>query len=66
MIEIHLSLLRGICQLPAYVARTKEFFLEQGLITHVTISPSAWLIPEQLCSGTANFAVIPWTRVARG
>src|SRR5438046_2950911 len=64
MIEIHLSLLRGICQLPAYVAHAKGFFLEQGLVAHISISPSAWLIPEQLCSGTADFAVIPWTRVA--
>ena len=64
MTEIHLSLLRGICQLPAYVAQANGFFLEQGLVAHVTVSPSAWLIPEQLCSGTANFAVIPWTRVA--
>jgi ABC-type nitrate/sulfonate/bicarbonate transport system substrate-binding protein len=64
MIEIHLSLLRGICQLPAYVAHSNGFFLEQGLVAHVTISPSAWLIPEQLCSGAADFAVIPWTRVA--
>src|SRR5437773_4619290 len=64
MIEIHLSLLRGICQLPAYVVHSNGFFLEQGLAAHITISPSAWLIPEQLSSGTANFAVIPWTRVA--
>lgn len=64
MTEIHLSLLRGICQLPAYVAQANGFFLEQGLVAHVTVSPSAWLIPEQLCSGTADFAVIPWTRVA--
>jgi ABC-type nitrate/sulfonate/bicarbonate transport system substrate-binding protein len=64
MIEIHLSLLRGICQLPAYVAHANGIFWEQGLAAHITTSPSAWLIPEQLCSRTADFAVIPWTRVA--
>ena len=63
MIEIRLALLRGICQMPAYVAHTK-FFAEHGLHSQISIAPSAWLIPEQLCSGTADFAVIPWTRVA--
>jgi hypothetical protein len=64
MVEIHLSLLRGICQLPAYVAHANGFFLGQGLVAHVGICPSAWLIPEQLYSRAANFAVMPWTRVA--
>jgi hypothetical protein len=64
MVEIHLSLLRGICQLPAYVAHANGFFLEQGLVAHVGICPSAWLISEQLCSRAANFGVMPWTRVA--
>lgn len=64
MIEIRLALLRGVCQLPAYVAHAKGFFSDQGIVSRVSISPSAWLIPEQLCSGTADFAVIPWTRVA--
>jgi ABC-type nitrate/sulfonate/bicarbonate transport system substrate-binding protein len=64
MIEIRLSLLRGICQLPAYVAHANGFFSEEGVAGHICISPSAWLIPEGLCSGAADFAVIPWTRVA--
>lgn len=64
MIEIRLALLRGVCQLPAYVGHARGFFSEEGLNSRVAISPSAWLIPEQLCSGTADFAVIPWTRVA--
>jgi NitT/TauT family transport system substrate-binding protein len=63
MNEIRLALLRGICQMPAYVAHTK-FFAEHGLHSRISIAPSAWLIPEQLCSATADFAVIPWTRVA--
>jgi ABC-type nitrate/sulfonate/bicarbonate transport system substrate-binding protein len=63
MVEIRLALLRGVCQLPAYVAHAKGFFSEQ-VASRVSIAPSAWLIPEQLCSGTADFGVIPWTRVA--
>ena len=62
--NIHLALLRGVCQLPAYVAHTKGFFQAQGIDSTVSVSPTAWLIPEQLTSGTADFAVIPWTRVA--
>lgn len=62
--RIRLALLRGVCQLPAYVAHTKGFFAGQGLTSEVSISPTAWLIPEQLCSGAVDFAVIPWTRVA--
>jgi ABC-type nitrate/sulfonate/bicarbonate transport system substrate-binding protein len=64
MIEIRLALLRGICQMPAYVAHTNGFFTDQGLVSSVSVTPSAWLIPEQLCSGKVDFAVIPWTRVA--
>src|SRR5262249_4078197 len=30
----------------------------------VEIQPTAWLVPERLCSGAVDFAVIPWTRVA--
>jgi ABC-type nitrate/sulfonate/bicarbonate transport system substrate-binding protein len=61
---VHISLLRGICQLPAYVAHAKGFFAQANIESTVSISPTAWLIPEQLCSGVADFAVIPWTRVA--
>src|ERR1041385_6671099 len=64
MTEIRLAVLRGICQLPAYLAHSCGFFSEQGLVSKISISPSAWLIPDQLCSGAADFAVIPWTRVA--
>jgi len=62
--EIRLALLRGVCQLPAYVAPVRGFFSEQNIRSRISIAPSAWLIPTQLCSGTADFAVIPWTRVA--
>jgi NitT/TauT family transport system substrate-binding protein len=64
MIEIHFALLRGICQMPAYVAHARGFFSKAGLNSSVSVFASAWLIPEELCSGTMDFAVIPWTRVA--
>ncbi len=64
MTEIRLALLRGVCQLPAYVAHERGFFSRTGLASNITIYPSAWIIPEQLASGTAHFAVMPWTRVA--
>src|SRR5947209_414913 len=62
--HVRLALLRGVCQLPAYVAHKKGFFAREEIDSQVTISPTAWLIPEQLSSGAADFAVIPWTRVA--
>jgi len=64
MERVMLSLLRGICQLPAYVAKEKRFFAEEGLDVEVEIQPTAWMVPERLRSGAVQFAVIPWTRVA--
>lgn len=64
MERVALSLLRGICQMPAYVAKEKGFFTEAGLEVKVEIQPTAWMIPERLRSGAVQFAVIPWTRVA--
>jgi ABC-type nitrate/sulfonate/bicarbonate transport system substrate-binding protein len=63
--HVHFALLRGICQLPAYVGHAREFFSQAAITSEISISPSAWLIPEQLSSGRADFAVIPWTRVAQ-
>lgn len=62
--KIHLALLRGVCQLPAYVAHARGFFEGEGIESQISISPTAWLIPNQLATGEADFAVIPWTRVA--
>jgi ABC-type nitrate/sulfonate/bicarbonate transport system substrate-binding protein len=62
--SIRIALLRGICQLPAYVAHEKGFFRRLGLDSTVSVSPTAWMIPDQLSSGAVDFAVIPWTRVA--
>lgn len=64
MRTIKLALLRGVCQLPAYVAHERGFFAAEGLRSEVAVTPTAWLIPEQLLNGTADFAVLPWTRVA--
>ncbi len=64
MEHILMSLLRGICQMPAYVAKEKGFFAEEGLDVEIEIQPTAWMVPERLRSGTVQFAVIPWTRVA--
>jgi len=64
MERVFVSLLRGICQLPAYVAKRKGFFTDEGLEVDVEIQPTAWMVPERLRSGAVQFAVIPWTRVA--
>jgi NitT/TauT family transport system substrate-binding protein len=64
MERVRFSLLRGICQLPAYVAKRKGFFADEGLDVEVEIQPTAWMVPERLHSGAVQFAVIPWTRVA--
>ncbi len=66
MERILMSLLRGICQLPAYVAKEKGFFAEEGLDVEIEIQPTAWMVPERLRGGAVQFAVIPWTRVAAG
>ncbi len=64
MTKISISLLRGICQLPAYVACEKGFLREVGLEPTVAIAPTAWMVPERLLAGDIQFGVIPWTRVA--
>lgn len=64
MTRIRLSLLRGICQLPAYVAMEKGFFAAQEIEAEPQLAPTAWTVPERLKTGEVDFAVIPWTRVA--
>jgi len=63
-LQAKFSLLRGVCQTPAYVAYEKGFFREEGVDASVEIVATAWLIPEQLEAGATQFAVLPWTRVA--
>lgn len=64
MNTIHLSLLRGVCQMPGYVASVKGFFEEQDLNVQLSIAPTAWMVPDRLLNNSVQFAVIPWTRVA--
>ena len=64
MTRIQLSLLRGICQIPAYVAFKKGFFEDNGLDVHIEIVPTAWLVPNKLAAMETQFAMIPWTRSA--
>jgi NitT/TauT family transport system substrate-binding protein len=63
MNKVKLSLLRGICQMPAYVAYEKGFFKAEGLEAELEIAATAWLVPQRLTSGECQFAVMPWTRV---
>ena len=64
MRKIRLSLLRGVCQMPAYAACEKGFMKEEGLQAEIEIAATAWLVPQKLASGACQFAVMPWTRVA--
>ena len=61
---IQLSMLRGVCQMPGYVALAKGYFLREGLDVRITVAPTAWVVPQRLLAGEVQFAVMPWTRVA--
>jgi ABC-type nitrate/sulfonate/bicarbonate transport system substrate-binding protein len=64
MSGVRISLLRGVCQTPAYVAHEKRFFADEGIDSTLDIAATAWMVPTKLASGDSQFAVIPWTRVA--
>lgn len=64
MTKIQISVLRGICQTPTYVAYERGFFAEAGLTVNLDVAATAWLVPQKLVSGESQFGVIPWTRVA--
>lgn len=64
MTKIQISVLRGICQTPTYVAFERGFFAESGLTVNLDVAATAWLVPQKLVSGESQFGVIPWTRVA--
>ena len=64
MATYKMSLLRGVCQTPAYSAHAKGFFEQEGLSVELEIQPTAWMVPAKLGTGESHFAVIPWTRVA--
>jgi len=62
LLKINIGLIRGICQMPAYIAYEKGFFKEQGLEISYSIDPTAWLLPNKLISGKISFGILPWTR----
>lgn len=64
MSTVSMSVLRGVCQTPAYVAHDKGFFKDQGLDVNLDVVATAWLVPHRLEHGEADFALLPWTRVA--
>lgn len=64
MDSINMSVLRGICQTPAYVGREAGLFQKQGLDVQLDVVATAWLVPHRLDKGEADFALLPWTRVA--
>ena len=41
MNKVSFSLLRGVCQMPVYVAYEKGFFKEEGPNTKLSIEPTA-------------------------
>jgi ABC-type nitrate/sulfonate/bicarbonate transport system substrate-binding protein len=61
---VRISLLRGVCQTPAYVAAERGLFAAAGLEARIDIAPTAWVVPQRLAAGSLDFAVLPWTRVA--
>ncbi|RZN61857.1 MAG: ABC transporter substrate-binding protein [Methanonatronarchaeia archaeon] len=64
-LEIKFGLIRGVCQLPGYVAVEKGFFEDYGLDVSCRVDPTAWLLPGQLSSGSLDFAIMPWTRTVK-
>jgi ABC-type nitrate/sulfonate/bicarbonate transport system substrate-binding protein len=62
--KIQISVLRGVCQMPAYVAHAKGYFQDRGVQSVLDVVATAWLVPRKLIDGDSQFAVIPWTRVA--
>ena len=64
MDKIVFALLRGVCQLPAYVAHAKGYLRDVDIDAELSIAPTAWTVPQRLVDGEVHFAVIPWTRVA--
>lgn len=62
--KIHMSLLRGVCQIPAYVAHEGGFLEDRGIQATIDVAATAWMVPQKLVNGESHFAVIPWTRVA--
>lgn len=66
MFRARFSLLRGICQMPAYVAYEKGFLKAEAIEAELEVAATASLVPDKLSNGNCQFAVMPWTRVAAG
>lgn len=64
MHSLQISVLRGVCQTPAYVAHAKGYFRDAGLAVTLDVAATAWLVPHKLITNESQFGVIPWTRVA--
>jgi NitT/TauT family transport system substrate-binding protein len=64
MRTVRLTLLRGVCQTPAYVAHERGFFSDEGVSASLEIAPTAWMAPSKLADGQSEFALMPWTRAA--
>src|SRR5262245_19359649 len=64
MDRIAIAVLRGVCQMPAYVAKETGLFAVEGIDARLEVLPTAWVVPERLLRGEFQFAVMPWTRVA--
>jgi len=62
-LSIKIGLIRGICQMPGYVAYEKGFFKDQGLDVSCSVDPTAWILADKLISGDISFGIVPWTRV---
>ncbi|PTD94666.1 hypothetical protein C9439_01280 [archaeon SCG-AAA382B04] len=60
--KIKLGLIRGVCQLPAYIAMEKGYLDDKGFDYDYKIDPTAWLVPDQLVKGELTFSIMPWTR----
>lgn len=61
-LRIDLGLIRGVCQLPAYVSMEKGYLEDRGIEYDFKIDPTAWLLPSQLNNGDLSFSIMPWTR----
>lgn len=66
MPTIRISLLRGVCQTPAYVAYELGLFRDAGIDALLNIAATAWQIPHLFKHGQCDFSIMPWTRVAAG
>lgn len=66
MDNVQLNLLRGVCQIPAYVAHEMGFYRDAGCDVSLDIAATAWMIPHQFARKECDFAIMPWTRVAAG